>query len=331
VKLPTLNLFVTGATGYIGGSVATRLVAEGHRVRGLARDGAKADALAAFGIDPVVGDLADEDLLSREARAADVVVNAANADDLASVEVLIAAMSGSGKLLVHTSSSSVVGDDARGNSLSSKVFDEATTFVVAPAKQARHQLNQAVLAAAQSGMRTAVICPTLIYGAGRGLNKQSIQIPFLVDEARRRGAVHIVGTGINRWSTVHIDDLTDLYSRVVTQPDSDGFYFAENGEDFPAFEALVPEIVAATQKEPGTLIYEYSVNADRTVAHILERYRADAVVSHVDNTFAPFAERFLDLAKITGLVVYGNPDAEVRKRLDPFNAVYMESFGGFSR
>jgi hypothetical protein len=35
--------------------------------------------------------------------------------------------------------------------------------------------------------------------------------------------------------------------------------------------------------------------------------------------------------KITGLAVYGKPNAEVRKRLDPFGAVYMESFGGFSR
>jgi quinol monooxygenase YgiN len=102
-------------------------------------------------------------------------------------------------------------------------------------------------------------------------------------------------------------------------------------EDFPAFKALVSEIVAATEKEPGTLIYEYSVSTDRTVAHILERYRSDAVVSHVDITFAPFAERFLSLVKITGLVVYGSPDAEVRKRLDPFGAVYMQSFGGFCR
>lgn len=102
-------------------------------------------------------------------------------------------------------------------------------------------------------------------------------------------------------------------------------------QDFPAFESLVTEIVSATNKEPGTLIYEYSINADRTVAHILERYRSDSVVSHIENTFAPFAERFLSLVKITGLVVYGNPDAEVRKRLDPFGAIYMESFGGFSR
>ncbi|RZI54011.1 MAG: hypothetical protein EOP12_05220, partial [Pseudomonas sp.] len=52
------------------------------------------------------------------------------------------------------------------------------------------------------------------------------------------------------------------------------FTLALDPKDFLAFEALVSEIVAATQKEPGTLIYEYSINADRTEAHILERYRA---------------------------------------------------------
>lgn len=109
------------------------------------------------------------------------------------------------------------------------------------------------------------------------------------------------------------------------------FTLALEPQDFPAFKALVAEIVTATLQEPGTLIYEYSVNADHTVAHIFERYRADAVVSHIDTTFAPFAERFLSLVKITNLVVYGQPDAEVRQRLDRFGAVYMESFGGFSR
>ena len=225
-----MNLFITGATGYIGGSVATKLVAQGHRVRGLARDSGKAGALEALGIEPVVGDLDDGDLLAREARAADGVVNAANADHVFSVQALLAAMEGSGKRLVHTSGSSVVGDDARGNVLSDKVYDEDTAFVVTPAKQARHALNQMVLEAACRDVRTAVICPTLIYGTGRALNAHSIQIPFLVEQARLRGAVAIVGSGANRWSTVHIDDLTDLYALVVTQPAAGGFYFAENGE-----------------------------------------------------------------------------------------------------
>ncbi|WP_313515704.1 hypothetical protein [Pseudomonas sp.] len=109
------------------------------------------------------------------------------------------------------------------------------------------------------------------------------------------------------------------------------FSLAIKTEDFPTFKALIAEVVAETRKEPGTLVYEYSVNEEHDSAHILERYNADAVVSHMDTTFAPFAERFLALCSITGLTVYGTPNAEIRKRLDPFGAVYMTPFDGFSR
>lgn len=109
------------------------------------------------------------------------------------------------------------------------------------------------------------------------------------------------------------------------------FSLATNPAEFPAFKALIAEVVAATHEEPGTLIYEYSVNEALSTVHILERYRSDAVVSHVDTTFAPFAERFLALANIVGLTVYGTPDAAIRQRLDPFGAVYMTPLAGFSR
>jgi len=39
------TIFVTGATGYIGGSVAARLIARGDRVIGLARSAHAAEAL----------------------------------------------------------------------------------------------------------------------------------------------------------------------------------------------------------------------------------------------------------------------------------------------
>lgn len=225
-----MKLFMTGAAGYIGGSVAARLVADGHTVRGLLRDAAKAPALLASGIHPVIGSLEDADVLAREARDADAVVNTANADHLPSLQVMIAELEGSGKPLIHTSGSSVVGDNAHGDHLSAQVFDEDTPFVVEPKKQDRHALNGTVLAAAARGVRSVIVCPALIYGVGTGLNTQSIQIPFLVEQAHAHGAVRLVGKGLNRWSTVHIDDLAQLYSLALEKAPAGAFYFAENGE-----------------------------------------------------------------------------------------------------
>jgi quinol monooxygenase YgiN len=97
------------------------------------------------------------------------------------------------------------------------------------------------------------------------------------------------------------------------------------------FQELVSQIVSATSKEPDTLTYEYVVNADRSVAHIIERYRTPGVLPHVEKTFAPFAERFLSLAKIEKLFVYGETTPEIRAKLNGFGAVYLTPFEGFSR
>ncbi len=54
-----MKVFVTGATGYIGGSVSERLVASGHQVVGLVRSKEKAPLLERRGIVPVLGTLDD--------------------------------------------------------------------------------------------------------------------------------------------------------------------------------------------------------------------------------------------------------------------------------
>src|SRR5947208_7835166 len=101
-----MKIFCTGASGYIGGSVATHLVTAGHQVTGLVRSAEKADAVRAFGIEPVMGTLDDAPVLAQAARAADVVVNAASADHRSAVESLLGALAGSGKPFIHTSGSS---------------------------------------------------------------------------------------------------------------------------------------------------------------------------------------------------------------------------------
>ena len=50
-----MNVFITGAAGFIGGSIATGLVQAGHSVTGLVRSVEQADELKALGITPVIG------------------------------------------------------------------------------------------------------------------------------------------------------------------------------------------------------------------------------------------------------------------------------------
>ncbi|GAA1230970.1 nucleoside-diphosphate-sugar epimerase [Microbacterium phyllosphaerae] len=225
-----MKVFITGAGGFIGGSVARVLIDSGHTIRGLTRSEAGAEKLAEQGIEPLIGSLDDAKILADECRSADAVISAADADHADSVTTMLRALEGSGKSFVHTSGSSVVGDDARGERATDSLFDEDTPFIVQPRKAARHAIDNAVLAASEGDVRSAVICPSLVYGTGRGSNPGSIQVPFLVEQAMKAGVVRVVGTGRNRWSTVHIDDLADLYRRVLLDAPAGAFYFAENGE-----------------------------------------------------------------------------------------------------
>ena len=224
-----MRVFVTGASGYIGGSVAARLVAEDHQVSGLVRSQEAAAKVKALGIAPVHGTLADRDLLVDAARAADAVVNAANSDNRDVIEAILPALAGTGKLFLQTSGSSIVGDNAGGEP-SEKVYDEDTPVTPLADKVERVAINDRVRAAAGDGVRGVVLCPTLIYGTGQGVHKDSIQVPQLIDLARKSGVARHVGRGLNVWSNVHIDDLVDLYLLAIEKAPPGSFFYAENGE-----------------------------------------------------------------------------------------------------
>ncbi len=68
-------VLVTGVTGQQGGAVARGLIAKGHRVRGLTRnvESDAARALAALGVDLVVGDFGDSDSLAAAVSGVDTV------------------------------------------------------------------------------------------------------------------------------------------------------------------------------------------------------------------------------------------------------------------
>ena len=225
-----MKVFCTGASGYIGGSVAAHLVAAGHQVTGLVRSPEKADAVRAFGIEPVMGTLDDGGILSRAAQAAELVVNAASADHKGAVTALLDALTGSGKPFIHTSGSSIIGTRSKGQR-SDAVFNEDTPFTPSPARAARVALNELILSYRDKGCRPVIVCPSLIYGIGHGAGRDSVQVPLLIMLAKKRGNAAHAGPGENIWSNVHIDDLVTLYALAIEKAPAGSFYFAENGEN----------------------------------------------------------------------------------------------------
>jgi nucleoside-diphosphate-sugar epimerase len=237
-----MRIFLTGANGFIGGAVATQLIAGGHRVRGLVRDRAKADAVAARGIEAVIGSLDDAALLQEEARAADAVVNTASSDHRGAVEALIAGLSGSGKPFIHSSGSSIVGDLAMGEP-SERIFDEATPVAPLADKAARVAIDRLVLAAQSvHAVRLVVLCNTMIYGHALGPPAQSVQIPALARQAKASGVARYIGRGLNRWSNVHIADVAALYPLAIAQARAGTFMYVESGEE--ALSEIVKAIAA---------------------------------------------------------------------------------------
>ncbi|WP_226477049.1 NAD-dependent epimerase/dehydratase family protein [Pseudomonas sp. MWU16-30323] len=224
-----MNVFITGAAGFIGGSIATGLVKAGHNVTGLVRSAEQAEEMTALGITPVIGTLDDSALLTEQAKKAGAVINAASSDHRGAVETLLAALRGSNKTFLHTSGSSIVGDASGGKS-SDVIYFEDNLPEPTVDKAARVAIDNLILAAAQDGVNSAVICNTLIYGHSLGVKRDSVQLPRLLKQARKSGVVRHVGTGQNIWSNVHIEDVVALYLLALEKNVPGTFYFVESGE-----------------------------------------------------------------------------------------------------
>lgn len=106
-------------------------------------------------------------------------------------------------------------------------------------------MRQIVLAASTGAeskgkVRTAIVCPPTIYGVADGPdNIHSDQWPRMAEAVIKRGKGFQVGEGKNRWTHIHVHDLSELYVKLVEEAvrgggdatwDDKGYYFAENGE-----------------------------------------------------------------------------------------------------
>ena len=216
------NLFLTGASGYLGQAVAQRLLRAGHRVSGLVRSDSAARAVSAQGVSPVFGSL--DDVATLDLSGFDGVVDTATADHAPSTAAFIAALAGSGRTFIRTSGTGVYTDLA-GGSRSDVVYSEDDVFTPAPVVAARSQSDELVIASANEDIRTVVIRPAMVYGDGA-----SEQLPLLLRHALSSGRSIFAESGENRWGNVYLYDLADLYLLALENAAAGSVYNIASGE-----------------------------------------------------------------------------------------------------
>jgi len=203
-----MNVFITGATGYIGFNVAMAYRRAGHAVWGLTRSEEKARILTRHEIVPVTGSMQKPDSWAAAAKNCSILIHAAvdyKADTFAldkqTVEALLslAQQGRRPKTMIYTSGVWVYGHTHH------TLVDETTPLNPPKLVARRPETEQLVLNAA--GIHGLVLRPGCVYGYQGGLTGTWFAA------AAKEKALTAVGDGGNRWAMVHADDLADAYLR----------------------------------------------------------------------------------------------------------------------
>jgi len=201
------KVFVTGATGYLGSAIAVRLLRAGSQVHGLTRSPQRARALAAAGIEAVVGSFDEPRGVVSEMKNCDAVVHAsvdeqdqAAKDQVALETIRTAAQDGRVRRVLYTSGVWVHGDTG------GALVDETAPLAAPETVRWRPAHEHAALSLAEVEVATVVLRPGVVYGERRGI------IGGWFQEAKSLGTVTYPGTGEQHWGLVHRDDMAEAYA-----------------------------------------------------------------------------------------------------------------------
>ena len=247
------RVFLTGGSGFIGGSLIPRLHEQGHDVVGLARSDAAARILSERGVRAVRGNVLDEDSMAAGMRGCELAYHVAGLNShcpkdpavmmRVNVEgpqnaVRAAAAAGIERMVLTSSAASVgeaegtVGTEAsphRGSYLS--VYDRS-----------KHEGEQAAFAAARhEEVELVAVNPSSVQGPGRTHGTGAIAIAYLNGKLPAFLDVPV--------SIVDIDDCVEGHL-LAAERGAPGQRYVLNGDTIPSTRALeiVSEVAGVEHK-----------------------------------------------------------------------------------
>ncbi len=222
-----MRVCVTGATGFLGGALTRRLLAEGAQVRALARPSSKSEQLGTAGAQVVRGDLSDPVAINLAVEDAEILYHVAamveapgdladflDANRGGTERVFQAALAHGVRRIIYSSSIAVYGLAAE-----NQIIDESTPYDEQPAL--RDSYSQSKIQADAFAVRFArdnaakisvtILRPGVIYGPGK-------RLPFgLLGFSAGKTNV-VFANPENRYPLNYIENLVDAIQLAAAAP-----------------------------------------------------------------------------------------------------------------
>lgn len=266
-----MTILITGATGFIGGALARRLLSEGAPVRILARDPGRAALLAKDGAEIIRGDVTDIASCNKAAIGADAVIHSAGVlggwgkpESLfwkvnyeGTKNMLEAASGANVKRFVHVSSCGVFGPLNGGETpADERPYNPSNTY-----EKTKAEAEKIALEFSRNGLPLVVVRPEFVYGPG------DLHLLGLF-RAIKRGRFLFFNDGAAMVHPTYIDDLVDGILLALKSDKSIGRGFNIAGEKRIMIKDFADSISIAMSVPPTR--FSIPSRAASIIATILE-------------------------------------------------------------
>jgi nucleoside-diphosphate-sugar epimerase len=242
-----MRILITGASGFIGRNLCTRLRGDGHELSALVRRPGSEPT----GVRALTGDLSDSEGLKKivgEAQPDCVIHLAAEiASQRSEMRIQEVNVAGTARLLEACAtlaerprfvfSSTVVTGDAHGELLR----EDRPLPVTTPygrSKQAGERL------ALESGLATVIVRPSHVYGPGGWYADE------LIPRLRSLGRFAVIGSGANMWDVVHVDDVVSALLEAALRGNAGSVYHVVDDEPITFFDFMAVSAAALGLSPP---------------------------------------------------------------------------------
>jgi dihydroflavonol-4-reductase len=308
-RATSAQVFITGATGFVGAAVAKNLLAAGYKVRALVRPQSNLENLEDLDVDRVTGDLSDVEVLTRAMLGCEAVFHVAadyrlwtrdprelytsNVDG--TKNIMEAALAAGVTRIVYTSSVATLAIGSDGH-VSSEDSLGALGEMIGHYKRSKYLAERLVVEMVRErGLPAVIVSPSTPIGPG---DVKPTPTGKIIRDAIAGKLPAYVNTGLN---LVHVDDVAEGHM-LALRKGVVGQNYILGGEDMSLKDILV-EVASITGGKPPRVRIPYVLAY--SVASIAELF------AYVTNSDEPLATR--DGVRMSRKIMYFSSDKARRE------------------